>query len=82
MSEMNVNGIMLGDVVTKQLTALQNEDARVLSDGLSEVMDFILSDCTSQFNGRDKQLLCYVETIHEVRKVLLKLVPQKKGGEQ
>lgn len=82
MSEVNVNGIVLDDAITKQLSALQDNDARALSDGLSVVMDFILSDCTSQFNGREKDLLCYVEAIHEVRKVLLKLVPQKKGGEQ
>ena len=66
MSEMNVNGIVLDDVVTKQLSQLQDEYARVLSDGLSNIMDFILEDCV----------------LHAVRKTLLRLVPQKKGGEQ
>ena len=45
MSEMNVNGIVLDDIVTKQLSQLQDEYARVLSDGLSDIMDFILEDC-------------------------------------
>ena len=45
MSEMNVNGIVLDDIVTKQLSQLQDEYARVLSDGLSDIMDFFLEDC-------------------------------------
>lgn len=82
MSEMNVNGIVLDDVVTGQLSELQDEYGRALSDSLGDVMDFILTDCTSKLHGREKELLSYVETLHDARKVLLKLVPKKRGGEQ
>lgn len=81
MSEMNVNGIVLNDIVTKQLSQLQDEYARVLSDGLSNIMDFILEDCVLHSTSGEKKLLEYIETIHAVRKTLLRLVPQKKGGE-
>lgn len=82
MGEMNVNGIVLDDIVTKQLSQLQDEYARVLSDGLSDIMDFILEDCVPHSTNREKKLLEYIETIHSVRKALMKLVPKKKGGEQ
>lgn len=82
MSEVNVNGIVLDDAVTKQLAALQDEYARILSDGLSDIMDYILEECVLHSTNEEKKLLGYIETIHAVRKALLKLVPQKKGGAQ
>lgn len=82
MNEMNVNGIVLDDTVTKQLSDLQDEYARVLSDGLGNIMDFILEECVLHINGREKKLLEYIETIHATQKALKKLVPEKKGGEQ
>ena len=82
MSEVNVNGIVLDDAVTKQLAILQDEYARVLSDGLSNIMDFILEDCVIHSTHSEKKLLEYIETIHATRKALLNLVPKRKGGEQ
>ena len=82
MSEVNVNGIVLDDAITKQLATLQDEYARILSDGLSDIMDFILEDCALHSTNKEKKLLEYIETIHSVRKALMKLVPKKKGGEQ
>lgn len=82
MSEVNVNGIVLDDAVTKQLAELQDDYARILSDGLGVIMDFILEECVLHVNGREKKLLEYIETIHATQKALKKLVPEKKGGEQ
>ena len=82
MSEVNVNGIVLDDTVTKQLVTLQGELSGVLSDGLSNIMDFILEDCVTHGTHSDKKLLEYIETIHATRKALLNLVPKRKGGEQ
>ena len=82
MSEVNVNGIVLDDAITKQLATLQDEYARVLSDGLSDIMDYILEESVLYSTNKEKKLLEYIETIHAVRKALLKLVPQKKGGAQ
>lgn len=82
MNDVNVNGIVLDDTVTKQLSDLQDEYARILSDGLSKIMDFILEECVLHTNGSEKKLLEYIETIHATQKALMKLVPEKKGGEQ
>lgn len=81
MNDMNVNGIVLDDTITKQLSDLQDEYARVLSDGLGNIMDFILEECVLHINGREKKLLEYIETIHATQKALKKLIPEKKGGE-
>ena len=81
MSEVNVNGIVLDDTITKQLSTLQSELASALSDGLSNIMDFILEDCVTLGTHNEKKLLEYIETIHTTRKALLNLVPKRKGGE-
>ena len=82
MNDVNVNGIVLDDTITKQLVELQDDYARILSDALGELMDFILEECSLHCKWDDKKLLEYIQTIHSTRKTLMKLVPKKKGGGQ
>lgn len=82
MSEMNVNGIVLDDAITKQLAELQDDYARILSDGLGEIMSFILEDCLIHCRNEEKMMLGYIQTLHGTQKALLNLVPKRKGGEQ
>ena len=82
MNDVNVNGIVLDDTITKQLAELQDDYARILSDGLGNIMDCILGDCMIDSRCSEKKLLEYLQIIHYTRKALMKLVPEKKGGEQ
>lgn len=81
MNTTKVNGVVLNDKISKNLSILQDNYAHALASGLDDAIGFLLEDSSSS-NSEPKALINVLCTLHNARTEFLNLIPEEEGGAQ
>lgn len=81
MKASTINGVVMNDVISKELSFLQKGYAMAIAEGIDEVIGFLLENNAS-FAYDNQKILGYLTTLHNARTELRSLVPVEEGGEQ
>lgn len=75
-----INGVVMTDTISKELSALQNGYAMAIAEGLDGVIGLLLEN-SDNIDVEGRLLMGYLSTLHNARTELRALVPTEKGGE-
>jgi len=80
MKNTTINGVIMTDVISKELSALQNGYAMAIADGIDGVIGLLLEN-SDNIDAEGKVLMGYLSTLHNARTELRALIPIDKVGE-
>jgi hypothetical protein len=75
-----INGVIMTDTISKELSALQNGYVMAIAEGLDGVIGLLLEN-SDNIDVEGRRLMGYLSTLHNARIELRALVPTEKGGE-
>ncbi len=76
-----INGVIMNDIISKELSFLQKGYAMAIAEGIDEVIGFLLENNAS-FAYDNQKILGYLTTLHNARTEFRSLVPtNEEGGE-